>query len=107
MYNAQYYISKILMNSALISVCRSAVLSSGLAVMTWLAQALPVAAVPEQFHIAAVRNDMVDNCGLRVFPMFEALYTKRVFMKITFACFLPLAAVTAFARRAYNFRMKF
>lgn len=88
-----------------IFVGRAAVLSSGLFIVAWLAQALPVLLVPEQRHVAAMRSDVINHRCLRVFAMSHTLCAKRMLFKVHLACCPPSAVVASLACRAGSFGM--
>lgn len=74
--------------------------------MTRLAQALPIALVPEQFLIASVWFFMVNHRSLNVFSIPLANFTQRMFFKISLACPLPFGTVSSLACRPCNFRVQ-
>lgn len=92
--------------AVLIAIFRNAVKPSCFFIMARLAQALPVAPLPEQFIVAAVRNDVVHHGGLCVLAMLQTLHAHRVFPKICLADLLPLSAVAALGGGACGFRVK-
>ena len=56
------------------------ILSPGLPRMAPVAQGLPVAPVPEQFHVATMRNDMIHIRCLHVPAFLHALCAQRVLL---------------------------
>lgn len=79
--------------SGLILIFRSAVLCSGLLVMTGLTKRLPVGVAPHQVMVITVRNDMVnDRCGHEL-SLRQTLHAQRVLPQVRLADTLPLAAV--------------
>ena len=73
--------------------------------MTGFAETLPVALVPEQAPVAAMRNDVIHHRGRGVPSSLKALNAERMLPEIRFADLLPSAAVTSAARRPYVLRM--
>ena len=66
-------------------------------VMAVLAQRLPVAPIPEQNRIAAMRNDMVNNgCGLQL-AGFSAFGTERILFEEQRPGRAPFSVITAFS----------
>ena len=66
-------------------------------VMAVLAQRLPVAPIPEQNRIAAMRNDMVNNgCGLQL-AGFSAFGTERILFEEQRPGRAPFPVITAFS----------
>ena len=64
--------------------------------MAVLAQRLPVASIPEQNGIAAMRNDMVNNgCG-RQLACFSAFGTERILFEEQRPGRTPFSVITAF-----------
>lgn len=57
---------------------RVAFLRQGLPVMALLTERLPVVAVPEEFLISTMRNDVVDNGRFDVPSFFLTLDTQRM-----------------------------
>ena len=57
--------------------------------MTFLAQRLPIALVPEQRFITSVRNDMIDHSRRCHVPFSFAFRTQRMQLQKTSACCLP------------------
>ena len=65
-------------------------------VMAVFAKRLPVAPIPEQNGIAAVRDDMVNNCGGRQLADFSALHAERILFEEHRPGGAPSAVITAF-----------
>lgn len=63
--------------------------------MALVAQRLKVIPVPKLFHIAFMRNDMVNVCGGNIEPTLQALNTKRILSKESLSAFLPCVSVSA------------
>ena len=55
-----------------------AIFPSGLLVVTTLAKAAPVAAIPEERRISPVRNDVIDHCCFDVPSFLQAFLTEPV-----------------------------
>ena len=64
--------------------------------MAVFAKRLPVAPIPEQNGIAAVRDDMVNNCGGRQLADLSALHAKRILFEEHRPGGAPSAVITAF-----------
>ena len=60
-----------------------------------MAEALPVRSIPEQHHVAFVRDDVVKVGGYGNPVMALALRAERVFSQIRLAGLLPLIAIAA------------
>lgn len=76
-----------------VGVFRSAVLSSGLLIVTRLAQRLPVRVAPHQVVIATMRNNMIDNSCRHILSLRHTLHAQRMLPQVCFADTLPPAAV--------------
>ena len=84
------------------------VFGHSLPVMALLTQAPPVALVPEQFWITAMRGDVVNHCRFHI-PrrlFLHAQHTQRVRLQIFPAGFLPLPSVPSLGGRSHFLRMK-
>ena len=66
--------------------------------MAVLAQRLPVAPIPEQNRIAAMRNDMVNNGCRRKFSVLSAFDAERIFSQEQRPGRAPPAVVSALGR---------
>ena len=71
------------------------VLGTGLFTVVAVAKRLPVASVPEQKHIAVVRNNMIDVGRLDISSLFQALHTQWVCFEVMLSGFPPCAAVAS------------
>ena len=69
-------------------------------VVARVAQALPVAAIPEQNLIAVVWNDMVDALARRQLATLVAHRAQRMLMSKRFGCCQPFVGVTLLLSRA-------
>ena len=65
-------------------------------VMAVLAQRLPVAPIPEQNRIAAMRNDMVNDCSCHDLSLLLASDTQRMGIEENPSGFLPPPVVSLF-----------
>ena len=74
--------------------------------MTRLAKALPVALVPEQAPVAAMRNDVIHHRGRGVPSSLKALNAEGMLPEIRFADLLPFDAIAPAARRPYVLRVQ-
>ena len=63
-------------------------------VMT-VAEALPIALIPEQCVVTTVRSDVIDIGCPDVVTFLHALHTQWVRFKVTLACFVPCTAIAA------------
>ena len=63
--------------------------------MAALAKGTPVAPVPKQSLITAVRNDVIDHGGLGVPTTLHALLAERVRLQKSTAGFLPSPVITS------------
>ena len=61
--------------------------------MALLTQSLPVAPIPEQLLISAVRNDVVNNCCFGVLTLRHTLDAQRMGFEVLLAGLLPFSAV--------------
>lgn len=62
-------------------------------IMMMLAQRLPVALIPEQFHISTMRNDMIHNCSLGYFPLSVTSHTYGMSQQELLSCLLPSISI--------------
>ena len=60
-----------------------------------LAKRLPVGAIPEQYRITPVRNDMVNNRGRRQLAVFSAFCAERILFEEQRPGRAPFAVITA------------
>ena len=74
--------------------------------MMTVAEALPIALIPEQGAVAAMRDDMIHIGRLDIAPLFHALHTQRMRFKITLAGFVPCSTVASASGRACVLRME-
>ena len=74
---------------------RPGIFQAGLLIVVRFAQRLPVAPIPEETAIAAVRNDMVNNRRLNVPSLRQAHYAQRMSGKVLLAGLLPCTAIAA------------
>ena len=70
------------------------ILCHGFAIMTGFTKSLPVTAIPEEFLVTAVRNDMVNDCSCHDLPLLLAPDTQRMSIKKDPSCLLPLPVVS-------------
>ena len=73
----------------------SRILPTSFLIMAALTKSLPVAPVPEQFHITTVRNYMIDIRSLHVPSFLHALRAKRMCLQEGFSCFPPGSSVAS------------
>ena len=76
-----------------ILVLRGVILVSGLDAVVSVAEALPVALVPEENAVSSVRLDVIDIGCLDIASLLHALHTQRMRLKVTLACLVPCGAV--------------
>jgi hypothetical protein len=81
-------------------MAKAAVLCGRLSIVVSLSQTLPVAWVPEQLHIAAVRHYVIDDLGQHhaAIMLLEPIDSQRMRTQPRFACPLPAITVTALSR---------
>ena len=82
------------------------VLGAGLDTVVAVAECLPVALVPEEQSVAAVRDDVVNVRGPDVLAFLHALHTQRMRFKITPARLLPCPAVAPVAGAPHLLRVE-
>lgn len=80
-----------------ILVLRGVIFVSGLDAVMTVAEALPVALIPEENAISSVRLDVIDIGCLDVAALLQALHTQRMCFKVTLACSVPCSAVSSAA----------
>jgi len=80
-----------------ILVLRGVILISGLDAVVTVAEALPVAPVPEENTVSPVRFDVIDIGRLDVAALLHALHTQRMCLKVTLAGSVPCRAVASAA----------
>jgi len=73
------------------------ILVSGLDAVVTMAEALPVALIPEENTVSSVRLDVIHIGRLDVAALLQALHTQRMCFKVTLACFVPCSAVASAA----------
>lgn len=71
-----------------------------------VAEALPIALIPEQRVIASVRLDVVYIGRLDITSFFQALHTQGVCFKVTLTRLIPCSAIAAASCGACILRMK-
>lgn len=79
---------------------------SSLDTMMLMAEGLPVAFVPEESLVAAVRYDVVNVRGLSVPAFLLALHAQRMRLEVMLARLLPCSAVAPLTCAAYLLRMQ-
>ena len=89
----------------LIVIHRRLFLSPGLPGVAPVAQGLPVAPVPEQFHVTTVWNYMVHIRRLHVPAFLHALCAQRVCLQEGFSCFPPGSSVASAGSGPYLLRV--
>jgi len=80
-----------------ILVLRGVILVSGLDAVVTMAEALPVALIPEESTVSSVRLDVIDIGRLDVAVLLQALHTQRMCLKVTLAGLVPCSAVASAA----------
>ena len=65
-----------------------------------MTEALPVRAIPEQHHVASVRDDVIDIGGSLHAPDLLAMHAERMLSQVALAGLLPAVRVTAFVAGA-------
>lgn len=83
-----------------------AVLLPRLLIVTWLTEALPVALIPEQLLVSAMRNNVIHHSCLGIASLLHALHTQWMFPKVRFAYSLPLAGIASAAGRSDSLRVQ-
>ena len=73
------------------------ILVSGLDAVVSVAEALPVALIPEQHVVSSVRFDVIDVGRLDIAALLHALHTQRMCLKVTLAGSVPCRAVASTA----------
>ena len=91
---------------ALLLIYRSLILAPCLSVMAALAQRTPVAPVPEQVLITAMRNDVVDDGSSGVLAVLHAFLAERVYLQEKPAGLLPRPVIASAGSRPYFLRMQ-
>ena len=79
----------------LIMVLRCLILSPCLHAVMSVTQCLPVASIPEELPVTAVRNDVVDVRRLHVPSFLHALYAQRVHLQVLLSGLAPSSSVTS------------
>ena len=87
-------------------VLRGVILVSGLDAVVSVAEALPVALIPEENAVSSVRLDVVDISRLDVPPLLQALHTQRMGFKVTLSGFVPCSAISSASCRACLLRVE-
>ena len=80
-----------------IFVLRGVIFVSGLDAVVTMAEALPVALIPEENAISSVRLNVIHIGRLDVASLLQALHTQRMGLKVTLAGFVPCSAVASAA----------
>jgi hypothetical protein len=62
--------------------------------MAVIAERLPITGVPEQSHIAAMSDNVIDDCRLHVLPALEVIGAERMITQVSCARLLPLVSVS-------------
>ena len=78
-------------------VLGSVILVSCLDAVVTVAEALPVAPVPEENTVSSVRFDVIDIGRLDVAALLHALHTQRMCLKVTLASSVPCRTVATAA----------
>ena len=89
-----------------ILVLRYVILVSGFDAVVSVAEALPVALIPEEHAISSVRFDVIHIGRLDVTAFLHALHTQWMRLKVTLACFVPCGAIAAAACGTSVFRVE-
>ena len=89
----------------LIMILGRLILFPGLPGMAPVTQGLPVVAVPEQFHIATVRNYVIDIRRLNVPAFLHALRTQWMRLQEGFSCFPPGSSISSAGSGPYLLRV--
>lgn len=87
-------------------VLRGVILVSGFDAVVAVAEALPVALIPEQHAVSAVRLDVIDIGRLDIASLFHTLHAQRMCLKVTLASSVPCLAVASAACGTCFLRMK-
>ena len=86
-------------------ILRRLILTPRLPAVVPVAQGLPVASVPEEFLVTAVRNDVVNVRCLHVPSFLHALHTQRMCFEVLPPGFLPGCSVSPSCGGPYLFRV--
>lgn len=89
-----------------ILVLRGVILVSGLDAVVSVAEALPVALIPEENIVSSVRHDVIHIGRLDVASLLHALHTQRMRLKVTLAGLVPCGAIASTACGACILRME-
>ena len=89
-----------------VPVFRGLVLCPSLDIMVFLTENLPVAPIPEQLLISAVRNNVIDHCGFSILALRHTPDAQGVSRKIGFTDFLPRTTVSSTHSTPYFLRMQ-
>ena len=79
-------------------------------IMMMLAQRLPVALIPEQFHISTMRNDMIYDCSLGYLSLSVTSHAYRMSLKEPLSCLLPfvsISTITGIIPISFMYRLMF
>ena len=79
---------------------------SGLNAVVSVTETLPVALIPEENTVSAVRLDVVNIGSLHIAAFFQALHTQRMCLKVALACSVPCRAVASAACGACILRVE-
>ena len=80
-----------------ILVLRGVILVSGLDAVVTVAEALPVALIPEENTVSSVRLDVIDIGRLDVAALLHALHTQWMRLKVTLAGSVPCRTIASAA----------
>ena len=87
-------------------VLRGVILVSGLDAVMTVAEALPVALIPEENTVSSVRLDVIHIGRLDVASLLQALHTQRICLKVTLAGSVPCRSVASAACGACLLRVE-
>ncbi len=82
------------------------ILVAGLDAVMTVAEALPIALIPEQHVVSPMRFDVIHIGRLDISSFLHALHTQRMRFKITLACSVPCSTVASASGRACVLRME-
>lgn len=87
-------------------VLRGVILVSGFDAVVTVAEALPVALIPEQHAVSPVRLDVINIGRLDIASLLHTLHTQRMCLKVTLAGSVPSNAVASAACGACVLRVE-
>ena len=67
-------------------------------IMMMLAQRLPVALIPEEFHVSTMWNDMIHDCSLGNLPLCITSHANGIRLQELLPCLLPFVTVSTLTR---------